>query len=106
MPRATGKGVSLGCRVGGTNRFLVVAEVPNRSAAVVFYGMSSGQAEMATVEPTIGWVTRLDKRYQYHIYPGATQFFMSYQVEGRNGEAVAEAWPAASVFFRQATKQV
>jgi carboxymethylenebutenolidase len=123
LPRANGKGASLGCGVGGTNSFRFAAEVPDLSAAVVFYGMPPDPAAMAkvhapvlglyggddaplraTVEPTAALMKKLGKSYQYHIYPGATHFFMSYQVEGRNGEAVAEAWPAAIEFLRQAMK--
>ncbi len=58
----------------------------------------------ATVEPTAATMKRLGKSYQYHIYPGATHFFMSYQVEGRNGEAVGQAWPTAIAFLRKATQ--
>ncbi|PWU02449.1 MAG: carboxymethylenebutenolidase [Terriglobia bacterium] len=123
LPRANGKGASLGCGIGGTNSFRFAAEAPNLSAAVVFYGMPPDPAEMAkvhapvlglygaddpavvaTIEPTAALMKKLGKSYQYHIYPGATHFFMSYQVEGRNGEAVAEAWPAATAFLKQALK--
>jgi carboxymethylenebutenolidase len=123
LPRANGKGASLGCGLGGTNSFRFAAEVPNLSGAVVFYGMPPDQGEIAkikapvlglyggddplvvaTVEPTMALMKKLGKSYQYHIYPGATHFFMSYQVEGRNGEAIAEAWPAAIEFLRQAGK--
>jgi carboxymethylenebutenolidase len=123
LPRSIGKGASLGCGVGGTNSFRFAAEAPNLSAAVVFYGMPPDQAEMAkirapvlglyggddsavvsTIEPTAALMKKLGKSFQYHIYPGATHFFMSYQVEGRNGEAVEEAWPAAIEFLRQTTK--
>jgi carboxymethylenebutenolidase len=123
LPRANGKGASLGCGVGGTNSFRFAAEAPNLSAAVVFYGMPPDPADVAkvhapvlglyggddpavvaTIEPTTALMNKLGKSYQYHIYPGATHFFMSYQVEGRNGEAVAEAWPAAIAFLKQALK--
>jgi carboxymethylenebutenolidase len=123
LPRANGKAASLGCGIGGTNSFRFASEVPNLSAAVVFYGMSPDTAEIAkihapvlglyggddpavvaAVEPTAALMKKLGKSYQYHIYPGATHFFMSYQVEGRNGEAVAEAWPAAIAFLKQALK--
>lgn len=123
LPRANGKGATLGCGVGGTNSFRFAAEAPDLSAAVVFYGMPPDPAEMAkvqapvlglyggddmavvaTIEPTAAVMKKLGKSYQFHIYPGATHFFMSYQVEGRNGDAVADAWPAAITFLRQATK--
>ena len=61
-------------------------------------------AVVATIEPTAALMKKLGKSYEFHIYPGATHFFMSYQVEGRNGEAVAEAWPTAIVFLKQAMK--
>jgi carboxymethylenebutenolidase len=123
LPRTNGKGASLGCGVGGTNSFRFAAEAPDLGAAVVFYGMPPDPADMAkvhapvlglyggddpavvaTIEPTAALLKKLGKSYQYHIYPGATHFFMSYQVEGRNGEAVAEAWPAAVAFLKQALK--
>jgi carboxymethylenebutenolidase len=123
LPRSNGKGASLGCGAGGTSSFRFATEAPNLSAAVVFYGVPPRPAEIAkvhapvlglyggddpavvaTVEPTAALMKRRGKSYQYHIYPGATHFFMTYQVEGRNGEAVAEAWPAAMAFLRQATK--
>jgi len=123
LPRANGKGANLGCGIGGTNSFRFAAEAPTLSAAVVFYGMPPDPAEMArihapvlglyggddsavvaTIEPTAALMKKLGKSYQSHIYPGATHFFMSYQVEGRNGEAVAQAWPAAVAFLKQALK--
>jgi carboxymethylenebutenolidase len=123
LARANGKGATLGCGVGGTHSFRFAAEVPGLSAAVVFYGMPPDPAAIAkvrapvlglygeddppliaTIEPTAALMKRLGKSYQYHTYPGATHFFMSYQVEGRNGEAIAEAWPAAIAFLKQAMK--
>ncbi len=123
LPRASGKAASLGCGVGGTNSFRFASGVKNLNASVVIYGMPPDDADLAkidapvlglyggddaavdaTVERTAATMRKLRKLYQYHIYPGATHFFLSYQVEGRNGEAVAQAWPAAIAFLRQATQ--
>jgi carboxymethylenebutenolidase len=123
LPRASGKAASLGCGVGGTNSFRFASEVKNLNAAVVIYGMPPDAADLAkidapvlglyggddatvdaTVEPTAATMKKLGKSYQYHTYPGATHFFLSYQVEGRNGEAVAQAWPEAIEFLRKATQ--
>lgn len=123
LPRANGKGAALGCGFGGTSSFRFAAEALNLSAAVVFYVMPPDPAEVAkihapvlwlcggddprvvaTIEPTSVSMKKLGKSHEFHIYPGATRFFMSYQVEGRNGEAVAEAWPTAIAFLKQAMK--
>jgi carboxymethylenebutenolidase len=123
LPRSSGKVASLGCGVGGTNSFRFATEVPDLSAAVVIYGMPPSEAAMAkiqapvlglygaddasviaTVEPTIAAMKKLKKSYEQHMYPGATHFFMTYVVEGRNGEAVAQGWPAAIAFLREHTK--
>ena len=123
LPRSSGKLASLGCGLGGTDSFHFAAEVPSLSAAVVFYGLPPSEAAMAkiqapvlglygaddppviaTVEHTIDAMKRLKKLYQQQIYPGATHFFMSYAVEGRNGEAIAQAWPAAIAFLREHTR--
>jgi carboxymethylenebutenolidase len=123
LPRANGKSASLGEAVGGANSFRFAGEVPELNAAVVFYGMPPGEATMArikapvlglygeddpkvnaTIEPTAAAMKRLGKSYESHIYPRATHAFMSYMVEGENGAAVAQAWPAAIAFLKQNTK--
>jgi len=123
LPRSSGKVASLGCGVGATNSFRFATEVPDLRAAVVIYGMPPSEAAMAklqapvlglygaddasviaTVEPTIAAIKKLKKSYEQHMYAGATHFFMSYAVEGRNGEAIAQAWPSAIAFLREHTK--
>ena len=123
LPRANGKGASLGCGVGGTYSFRFAAEQPGLSAAVVFYGMPPGEAVMAkikapvlglygeddprivsTIEPTAEAMKRLGKSYESHVYPHATHFFMTYAVEGENGAAIAQSWPKAIEFLRENTK--
>jgi carboxymethylenebutenolidase len=95
LSRANGKGASLGCGIGGASSFRFAAEEQGLSAAVVFYGLPPDPAETAkihapvlglyagddpavtaTIEPTAASMKKLGKSYQYHIYPGATHFFM------------------------------
>ena len=119
LPRSSGKVASFGCSLGGTYSFRFAAEVPALKAAVVFYGSAPDEAAMAkirapvagfygedepnlttTVERTSASMRKLGRAYEPHIYPGATQLFLSYQVEGRNGDAIAQAWPAAMEFLK------
>jgi carboxymethylenebutenolidase len=53
QPRANGKGASLGCAAGGTNSFQFAAEVPNLSAAVVFYGMPPDPEEIGKIHAAV-----------------------------------------------------
>lgn len=123
LPRASGKVAAMGMGLGGSHSFRFAAETPDLSAAVVFYGLPPDERALgrinapvlglyggddsdvvATVEPTAATMKKLGKIYEPHIYPGATHFFMSYIVEGRNGEAVAAAWPAAIAFLNKHSK--
>jgi carboxymethylenebutenolidase len=123
LPRGNGKVAALGSGLGGTHSFLLAAEVPDLGAAVVLYGLPPNERALsrinapvlglyggddpdvvATVEPTAAAMTRFGKSYESHVYPGATHAFMTYVVEGRNGEAIAAAWPAAIAFLNQYTK--
>ena len=109
--------------MGGADSFRFAAEVPNLDAAVSFYGIAAGESVLAKVKaPIAGFygeddprvmatvrtaeaaMKRLGKTYEVHVYPGATQGFLRSTVEGRNGEAVAAAWPAAIQFLRQHLK--
>lgn len=123
MPRANGSVAALGASLGGTHSFRLAAEIPDLSAAVVFYGLPPDRRALgkikapvlglyggddpeviATVEPTAATLKQLGKSYESRIYPGATHFFLSYVVEGRNGDAIAAAWPAAIEFLNQHSK--
>src|ERR1019366_7401329 len=118
-----GKRASLGCSLGGTRNFRFAAEVPGLSAAVVFYGMppndgllariktpmlglygGDDDAVDATIQPTSATMTKLGKSFESRIYAGATHAFLTYQAEGLNGAATAEAWPAAIEFLKEHTK--
>ena len=119
LPRARARSASLGVGMGGADSFRFAAEVPNLDAAVSFYGIAAGESVLAKVKaPIAGFygeddprvmatvrtaeaaIKRLGKTYEVHVYPGATQGFLRSTVEGRNGEAVAAAWPAAIQFLR------
>ena len=120
LPRASGKSASLGVGMGGADSFRAAAEVADLNAAVIFYGAAPYERALAKVKAPVagfyggddprvvasvktaeGAMKRLGKVYEVHIYPGATQAFMRSTVEGRNGEAVAGAWPAAIQFLRR-----
>ncbi len=123
LPRSSGKGASVGCSLGGTLSFRFATEMPSLSAAVVFYGMPPSEAMLAkinapvlglyggdddpvdsTVDSTAAKMKKLGKSFESHVYPGATHGFMTYQAEGLNGAATAEAWPVAIAFLRDHTK--
>lgn len=123
LPRSSGKVASLGCALGGTRSFRFAAETPGLSAAVVFYGMPPADGLLAkikapvlalyggdddavnvTIQPTTATMSKLGKSFETAIYPGATHAFLTYQAEGLNGAATAEAWPAAIDFLRGHTK--
>jgi carboxymethylenebutenolidase len=120
LPRASGTSASLGVGMGGADSFRFAAEVADLNAAVTFYGAAPEESVLAKVKAPVagfygeddprvvararaaeGAMKRLRKTYEVHIYPGATQAFMRSTVEGRNGDAVADAWPAAIQFLRR-----
>jgi carboxymethylenebutenolidase len=123
LTRANGKTASLGIGMGGADSFEFGAEVPDLTAAVVFYGTSPADSVLARIKaPVAGFygeddarvmstvkraeatMKRLGKTYYVHVYPGATQAFLRSQAEGGNGAATAEAWPAAIQFLQQHLK--
>jgi carboxymethylenebutenolidase len=120
LPQAGPKSGSLGVGMGGADSFRFAAEEPTLAAAVIFYGIAPdpsvlgkvnapiagfyGEDDlrvMATVRPAEAAMKRLGKTFEVHVFPGATQAFLRSTVEGRNGEAVAGAWPAAIQFLRR-----
>jgi len=123
LPRGNGSISALGASIGGTHSFLLATEVPDLRAAVVFYGLPPDARALrqinspvlglygeddpeviATVAPTAAAMKQAGKVYETRVYPGATRSFLSYVVEGRNGEALASAWPAAIEFLNQHSK--
>lgn len=120
LPRASGKIGSIGFCIGGDYSFRFAAEAPTVHAAVVFYGSGPDEAVMAkiqapvigfygeddaritnTVEATTAAMKKLGKRFEPHVYPGATHAFLLYQVEGRNQPATQDAWPRATAFLKE-----
>jgi carboxymethylenebutenolidase len=123
LPRANGKSGTIGFCAGGGNSFLFASEVPELSAAVVFYGTPPPEEIMArikapvlgfygendarvtsTVEPTIAAMKRLGKSFEPHVYPKTTHSFVLFQDIAANQEALKDAWPRAMVFFKQNLK--
>jgi carboxymethylenebutenolidase len=123
LPRANGKSGTIGFCAGGGNSFLFAGEVPELSAAVVFYGTPPAEEIMArikapvlgfygendarvtsTVEPTIAAMKRLGKFFEPHIYPKTTHSFVLFQDIAANQEALKDAWPRAMAFFKQNLK--
>jgi len=123
MPRSAGKVAVLGCGLGGTLAWRFAALEPGVSAAVVFYGLPPSGDMLAkikapvlglyggdddpvdaTIEPAAAAMKKLSKSFESHVYPGATHAFLTYQAEGLNGAATAEAWPAAMEFLQEHTK--
>ncbi len=123
LARANGKSASLGIGMGGADSFQFAAEVPDLSAAVVFYGISPADSVLAKIKaPVAGFygeddarvvptvkraeatMKNLGKVYDVHVYPGATQAFLRSTVEGGNAAAQAAAWPAAIQFLQQYLK--
>ena len=124
LPRGNGSIAALGAGIGGTHSFRLATEVPDLSAAVVFYGLPPAARALrnvnspvlglygeddpeviATLGPTEAAMKQSGKVYETRVYPGATHSFLSYVLEGRNGEATASAWPAAMEFLNQHSKQ-
>jgi carboxymethylenebutenolidase len=120
LPRANGKSASIGFCGGGTRSFQFAADVPELSAAVVYYGTGPTEADMAkikapvlgmygeidsritsTVDATTAAMKKLGKSYEPHIYKGATHAFVQYQNLGENTAATKDSWPKTIAFFKQ-----
>ncbi len=123
LPRANGKSATIGFCAGGGSSFRFAAEVPELSAAVVFYGTPPTEAQMAnikapvigfygendarvtsTVEPTIAAMKKLGKFYEPHVYPKATHTFVMFQEIAANTAALNDSWPRAIAFMNQNTR--
>jgi carboxymethylenebutenolidase len=123
LPRANGKSGTIGFCAGGGNSFQFAGDVPELSAAVVFYGTPPPEEIMArikapvlgfygendarvtsTVEPTIAAMKRLGKSFEPHIYPKTTHSFVLFQDIAANQDALKDAWPRAMAFFKQNLK--
>lgn len=125
IPAGSGKVATIGFCWGGARSFAYAAAQPTLAAAVVYYGTSPENAELAairapvlgfyggddarvdaTVPPAEAEMKRLSKSYETHTYDGAGHGFLRDQ-EGRDGanrKAASDAWPRTVVFLRERLK--
>jgi carboxymethylenebutenolidase len=120
LPRANGKSASIGFCGGGTNSFQFAADVPELSAAVVYYGTGPKEADIAkikapvlgmygeidsridsTIDATTALMKKMGKYYEPHIYKGATHAFVQYQNLGENAAATKDSWPRTIAFLKE-----
>jgi len=125
LPAGNGKTATIGFCWGGARSFGYAAAQPALDAAVVYYGVSPENAELAairapvlgfyggddarvdaTVPPAEAEMKRLGKSYETHTYDGAGHGFLRDQ-EGRDGanlKAASEAWPRTVAFLKERLK--
>jgi carboxymethylenebutenolidase len=122
LPEALPKYGVVGFCWGGQRSFLHAVHAPTLGAAVVYYGVSPTNEQLASVRaPVLGLyggndarvnntipaadstMKRLGKPYEHAIFEGAGHGFLRAQ-EGANGanlKATQEAWPKTVAFFKQ-----
>jgi len=125
IPAGNGKIGTVGFCWGGAKSFAYAAAQPSLAAAVVYYGTSPEDAELAairapvlgfyggddarvdaTVPPAEAGMRKLGKFYETHTYDGAGHGFLRDQ-EGRDGanlKASTDAWPRTIAFFNEKLK--
>ena len=125
IPAGNGKIGTVGFCWGGAKSFAYAAAQPSLAAAVVYYGTSPEDAELAairapvlgfyggddarvdaTVPPAEAGMRKLGKFYETHTYDGAGHGFLRDQ-EGRDGanlKASTDAWPRTIAFFNERLK--
>jgi len=125
LPGANGKTATVGFCWGGGKSFAYAASQPNLNAAVVYYGTSPEEADLArikapvlglyggddsrvdaTVPPAEAEMKKLGKAYEPHLYEGAGHGFLRAQDdrEGANLKATRQAWPRTASFLRELLK--
>jgi carboxymethylenebutenolidase len=123
LPEANGKSASIGFCGGGTRSFEMATQVPQLNAAVVYYGAAPAESQLAninapvlalygaidtrimsTVPATVDAMKRLGKRFETHVYEGATHSFLIYQNIGENTAATTHAWPRTVAFLKEHTE--
>jgi carboxymethylenebutenolidase len=122
LPASNGKTATIGFCWGGSTSFAYAVHQPALNAAVVYYGTSPKNEELAkitapvigfyggddarvnaTVSPAEAEMKNLGKTYEPHTYDGAGHGFLRQQ-DGRNGanqKAAEQAWPATIDFLRK-----
>ncbi len=125
IPAGNGRIGTVGFCWGGARSFAFAAAQPGVSAAVVYYGTSPEDAELAaikapvlgfyggddarvdaTVPPAEAGMKKLGKFYETHTYDGAGHGFLRDQ-EGRDGanlKASTDAWPRTIAFLNEKLK--
>jgi carboxymethylenebutenolidase len=121
LSRASGKSAALGFCMGGSNAWLLAADVPELNAAVVYYGTHpTDEAAFARIKaPVIGFfgeddarvtssvaaatalATKLGKTFEPHVYAHATHGFLEFQDLGGNAAATADSWSRTVAFLKQ-----
>jgi carboxymethylenebutenolidase len=122
IPAGNGKIATVGFCWGGARSFAYAAAQPTLAGAVVYYGTSPENAELASIKaPVLGFyggddarvdatvppaeaeMKKLGKSFETHTYDGAGHGFLRDQ-EGRDGanlKASQDAWPRTIAFLRE-----
>ena len=122
IPAGNGKIATVGFCWGGARSFAYAAAQPTLAGAVVYYGTSPENPELASIKaPVLGFyggddarvdatvppaeaeMKKLGKSYETHTYDGAGHGFLRDQ-EGRDGanlKASKDAWPRTIAFFEE-----
>jgi carboxymethylenebutenolidase len=122
LPRWNGKVASIGFCMGGGNSFRFAAEVAELNGAVVFYGGTPAEDLLARIkapvlafygeddarvtaaaEPTKSAMQKLDKAFEYHVYPHATHGFLEFQDLAGNPVATRDSWSRTIAFLKEHT---
>ena len=120
LPRANGKSGITGFCNGGGFAWESAAEIPGINAAVSFYGAPPDAATMAKIQaPVLAFagdddpglaprvaaaapdMKRLNKTFEFTIYPNVTHAFLEHQTLGENAVATLDSWPRTIAFFKR-----
>lgn len=122
LPAASGRVGVVGFCWGGSNSFNLATHFAGLGAAVVYYGASPPDSNLAAVHaPVLGLyagddarvnatvpqaqatMQRLGKRFEVEMYDGAGHGFLRQQTgrDGANLRAARLAWPRTIAFFRE-----
>jgi carboxymethylenebutenolidase len=123
LPAANGKTATVGYCWGGSTSFMYATRQSGLDAAVVYYGGAPSDLSTlatikapvlglygendarvnATIDPTKAEMTKLNKIFEPHIYPGAGHGFLRAQAgqNGANLKATQQAWPVMLAFLKR-----
>ncbi len=126
IPAGNGKIATVGFCWGGARSFAYAVAQPTLAGAVVYYGTSPENAELASIRaPVLGFyggddarvdatvppaeaeMKRLGKSFETHTYDGAGHGFLRDQEgrEGANLRASQDAWPRTIAFLRERLRE-